>query len=233
MNVSASEIERIVRDVLASMTHRDAVPVATRSVPADDVYALATSLVSMDTLKAVPAGIQSVQVARRAVVTPAALDRCRERGIRIVRSESPGVAIAAGNAAVSAVAKAPLESRPKRLFVSGSVAWLPVLGKQLCSKRSQMDEVQPDDASVVRSVAAAIRRGHASCLAVVAAPHAALWQAARDEALRPAVVSQWSDVNDILREVPTNVLLVSSQKWNVAGVANIARRFLEHQHTQS
>lgn len=85
-----------------------------------------------------------------------------------------------------------------------------------------------DDAATVRSVAQAIRGGVGSTIAIVKAPHATLWQAARDEALRPAIISQWSDLAEVLREVPTNMLIVPSTRWNIAGTANIARKFLEH-----
>jgi len=90
-----------------------------------------------------------------------------------------------------------------------------------------VDQVQIDDAAAVRSVAQAIRAGSKSAIAIVKAPHSTLWQAARDEALRPALVSQWSDLAEVLREVPTNMLIVPATRWNIAGSANIARKFLE------
>jgi hypothetical protein len=93
--------------------------------------------------------------------------------------------------------------------------------------------VHADDAAAMRSVARAIRSGNPTAMAIVSAPHSALWQAARDDALRPAIVSQWSDLPDVLREVPTNVLIVPSKRWNIAGVANIARHFLDHSRSRS
>jgi hypothetical protein len=113
-------------------------------------------------------------------------------------------------------------------LVTGSVLWLRTLEKQLCPKSSQIDQVQLDDASSLRAVAQAIRNGTPAAIAVVKAPHATLWQAARDEALRPSIVSQWSDLTEVLQEVPTNLLILSASRWNTAGTANIARKFIDH-----
>jgi len=42
------------------------------------------------------------------------------------------------------------------------------------------------------------------------------------------LISQWSDLAEVFREVPTNMLIVPATRWNIAGSANIARKFQEH-----
>jgi hypothetical protein len=125
------------------------------------------------------------------------------------------------------------ETTPTRLFVAGTVEWLPGLARQLCPKQSRISERSPDDASAIRAIASALRAGHRSGIAIVQSPYSALWQSARDEMLRPAVVSQWSELNEIFREVPVNLLIIPATRWSVAGAANVARRFLDHLRSQS
>jgi hypothetical protein len=122
---------------------------------------------------------------------------------------------------------------PTRLFIAGTVDWLPGLARQLCPKQSHISERSPDDASAIRAIASALRAGHRSGIAIVQSPYSALWQSARDEMLRPAVVSQWSELNEIFREVPVNLLIIPATRWSVAGAANVARRFLDHLRSQS
>jgi hypothetical protein len=176
------------------------------------------------------------------LVTPAAKDWLKEKGIgwtRIapmasspVTGKSPAPSNPSGLstsvASSEILQKNEMETEPKRVLVTGSVLWLRTLEKQLCPKSSQIDQVQFDDAASLRAVSQAIRNGAPAAIAVVKAPHATLWQAARDEALRPSIVSQWSDLAEVLREVPTNLLILSASRWNTAGTANIARKFIEH-----
>jgi hypothetical protein len=176
------------------------------------------------------------------LVTPAAKDWLKEKGIgwtRIVPTASSpvtGKSPAPSNPSGLSTSVAPseifqkntMETETQRVLVTGSVLWLRTLEKQLCPKSSQIDQVQFDDAASLRAVSQAIRNGAPAAIAVVKAPHATLWQAARDEALRPSIVSQWSDLAEVLREVPTNLLILSASRWNTAGTANIARKFIEH-----
>jgi hypothetical protein len=113
------------------------------------------------------------------------------------------------------------------LFITGSVLWLRSLERQVCPKQTKLDTMQSDDAAAIRAVASALRSGHRAAVAIVQAPHSALWQSARDEALRPAVVSQWSDLTDILFEVPANLLIIPAKRWTIPGVCNVIRKFTE------
>lgn len=271
LDLSSIDIERIVREVLASVLPAMPAPSANLSANPSAASSAATSsstsptaivksnaaqprpqsidamhlnapVLSLDSLRSVPSGTKQITVSSTALVTPAAKDWLKEKGIGWTRmvptASSPGTgkSPAASNpsglstsiASSENLQKNTIETESKRVLVTGSVLWLRTLEKQLCPKSSQIDQVQFDDAASLRAVAQAIRNGAPAAIAVVKAPHATLWQAARDEALRPSIVSQWSDLMEVLQEVPTNLLILPASRWNVAGTANIARKFIDH-----
>jgi hypothetical protein len=207
-----------------------------------DAMHLNAPVLSLDSLRSVPSGTKQITVSSTALVTPAAKDWLKEKGIGWTRmvptASSPGTGkspVASNTSGLSTsvassenLQKNTMETESKRVLVTGSVLWLRTLEKQLCPKSSQIDQVQFDDAASLRAVAQAIRNGAPAAIAVVKAPHATLWQAARDEALRPSIVSQWSDLTEVLQEVPTNLLILPASRWNTAGTANIARKFIDH-----
>lgn len=237
-NVNPAEIERIVREVLRNLSVLSSS--GTTATAADVAVTLDASVISVDALHRLklPASEKKIHIRLASVVTPSARDWCRERGIEIVRTSSGGgekskATISESASTVSTSQNLPGDSKLRRLFIAGSSPWVSSLEKQLCPRQTQIDVVHADDASAMRSVARAIRSGNPTAMAIVSSPHSALWQAARDDALRPAIVSQWNDLPDVLREVPTNVLIVPSKRWNIAGVANIARHFLDHSRSRS
>jgi hypothetical protein len=199
-------------------------------------------VLSLDSLRSVPSGTKQITVSSTALVTPAAKDWLKEKGIGWTRMVPTASSLGTGKSPVASnpsglstsvasseiLQKNTMETETKRVLVTGSVLWLRTLEKQLCPKSSQIDQVQFDDAASLRAVAQAIRNGAPAAIAVVKAPHATLWQAARDEALRPSIVSQWSDLTEVLQEVPTNLLILPASRWNTAGTANIARKFIDH-----
>jgi len=250
IQISASQVERIVRDVLASLAADKpttgspsvqpasvlgnvaapipAVVAVTAPQPASPLH-LTAAVLSLDILRSLPKDTKQLTLPVSTLVTPAAKDYLREKGIVWSRASDSERAGANPVSVSTPIAEKKEEITPaKRMFVTGSVLWLRNLEKQLCPKATYVDQIQMDDASAIRSVAHAIRSGATSAIAIVKAPHATLWQAARDEALRPAIISQWSDLAEVFREVPTNMLIVPATRWNIAGSANIARKFLEH-----
>ena len=267
LDLSSIDIERIVREVLASVlpampapsANPSANPSAASSAPTSptaivksnaaeprpqsiDSMHLNAPVLSLDSLRSVPSGTKQITVSSTALVTPAAKDWLKEKGIGWTRMVPTASSLGTGKSPVASnpsglstsvasseiLQKNTMETETKRVLVTGSVLWLRTLEKQLCPKSSQIDQVQFDDAASLRAVAQAIRNGAPAAIAVVKAPHATLWQAARDEALRPSIVSQWSDLTEVLQEVPTNLLILPASRWNVAGTANIARKFIDH-----
>jgi hypothetical protein len=87
MSVSEADIDRVVREVLrrlAAMTPSPLEPAA-----AATTVSLTTRVVTMAELKRKLDGVQRVEVPYRAVVTPAARDYLRERGVQLVYAAAP------------------------------------------------------------------------------------------------------------------------------------------------
>jgi hypothetical protein len=256
-----SSIERIVREVLAALSAPDS-PKSTPtfspqpvSQPAvEQVFTLSDAVVSVHSLTRIPAGTKQLRIARNSLVTPAAKDWLHEKRIAWSKDNSTShpTSHPIGNTppqkslfstiATPVNSSAQLQPLPAKnntepsiapVFVTGSVLWLRSLEKQLCPKQTKLDAMQSDDAASMRAVASAIRAGSRGAVAIVQAPHSALWQAARDEVLRPALVSQWGDLEDVFREVPTNVLIIPAKRWNIPGVCNIVRKFAEQIRAKS
>ena len=221
--------------------HTQATPASSAS---EQVYTISDAVVSVQSLTRIPAGTKQLRIARNALVTPAAKDWLHEKRIAWSKENStPSVVtknptskglfasiatpVDLSTQLNSQAPKSSVESATPPVFVTGSVLWLRSLEKQLCPKQTKLDVMQSDDAAAMRAVASAIRAGSRGAVAIVQAPHSALWQAARDESLRPALVSQWGDLEDVFREVPTNVLIIPAKRWNIPGVCNVVRKFAE------
>jgi hypothetical protein len=211
---------------------------ASSVLPKPSTISLLDNVVSVQLLKNRLLGIQVLEIAKTAVVTPAARDYIRECKVEVVRNQ-PMHSIIEPEALAERTSKSASASgsnaiaRPQRLLVAGSATWLPSMAKQLCSKQAKVCEVTPDDASALRTIANGLRAGHQAGVIIVQSPHATCWQAARDDSLRPAVVSNWSELNDVLREVPVNVLILPAKIWNVPSSCNTARRFFQHLQNRS
>jgi hypothetical protein len=241
MNVTAAEIENIVRRVLGTLTDGGSVAAAISEAPStsaetlqsnESVLRINSKVISVQLLQKKLTGIAVLAISENAVVTPAARDYCKENGVQIVRG-SATIAPSSNSSGKQSTSSEPSAkpTRPQRLIVDGSASWIAAISKQLCPKQANVLAGSPDDLSTMRHISDGLRAGHQGGLAVVESPHAACWQAARDDRLRPVVLSNWSELNDVLREVPVNLLILSAKSWNVPSVCNVARRW--HQHLQS
>ena len=226
INTNAAEIESIVRRVLATLTSSATTLVGV--VPQTATLSLSDNVLSLQSLKGRLLGIQVLEIEPSAVLTPAARDYCKELKIEIVRRQAIERKKGDGVETSKRVA-----TSSQRLLVTGIPMWMPSIAKQLCAEQTNVCEKSADDSSALRTIADGLRAGHQAGLMIVNAPHATCWQAARDDRLRPAVVSSWSELNDVLREVPVNVLILSAKTWNVPSACNVARRFFQHLQNQS
>ncbi len=234
MNVNPAEIESIVRNVLSTLLAGDLASssTTTNANVVSNEMAIADPVVSLSTLEGKMDGIAILRVLRTAVITPAARDLCRQAKVAIVKEEKPGASVNSlqSNVPSTLIATAPVDSkivRPQRLIISGSCRAMAAIQKQMCPKQASV-RTQSDDTAALREIAVGLRNGHQAGVLIAASPHAACWQAARDEKLRPAVVSQWSDLPAVLTEVPVNVLILSASKWNVPSICNASRHLFEH-----
>lgn len=253
MSYSAAEIETIVRRVLSSLsaegtaalTVGPAVAIATpKAAPVTSASSLQLndSVITAQLLKGRLNGITELLVSKNAVVTPAARDLCRETKTSIVRGSSAqaketAIALPSSSLSSSAdsapAAEAVTTKRPQRLVIAGTAAWHNNLSNQVCPKQASLQSKANDDASALQQIAAGIRNGHQAGVLIATAPHASCWQAAQQSALRPAVLNSWSELKNVLTEMPANLLIVSANSWNIASTANVVRHFFEHLKKQS
>ena len=198
------------------------------SVPQPSTLSLSDRVVSLQSLKNRLLDVQVLEIEKSAVLTPAARDYCNELKVEIVRGQS------ASSKKIEIIKTAgPVTTNPQRLLVAGTPSWMPSITKQLCPKQANVVEISTDDSAALRTIAAGLRAGHQAGIAIVGSPHATCWQAARDDRLRPAVVSSWPELEQVLREVPVNLLILSAKTWHVPSTCNAARRFFQHLQNQS
>jgi hypothetical protein len=227
---SATEIEAIVRNVLGTLMAGDMSVVggngnsggsvkpnvAIEPTPSAAELILTHSLISTRDLIGRLKGMHTVRVPESAVITPAVRDLCREAKVTIVRGTQQTTKSSSSS------------SKPQRLIVAGSTNSIASIAKQLCPRQANVLEASADDTSALSNIANGLRNGHQAGVLVAKSPFSACWQAARDEKLRPVVVGQWSDLAIAVKEVPTNLLILGADRWNVPSACNAARFLFEH-----
>ncbi|QDS92803.1 hypothetical protein FF011L_15520 [Roseimaritima multifibrata] len=96
--IDSHRIQAVVREVIARLQNPSAgTSAAAPAAKASNhsVISIAETLVTCDSFRSLPAGVQEIVVRPGTVVTPAAFDLLKERGLRLTRAEtSPDAAIA-------------------------------------------------------------------------------------------------------------------------------------------
>ena len=88
MSLSPTDIERVVQEVLRRLAAMGCLP--TKESVGGATLSLNTRLVTMAEISGNVQGIERVEVPHRAVVTPAARDYLRERGVKLVHASRRG-----------------------------------------------------------------------------------------------------------------------------------------------
>lgn len=153
-----------------------------------EVLTLEGRVVSVESLKALPAGIRRVVIAGRSVVTPAARDWLRERGISV---ESP----TSGTKVVHALESA-IESAPWQVMASGQrldARQRQQVQQAFCPKQLRVAEATESDMATFQAWNQAVAQSGANAstryVLLVETPYHWLWQS--DVATwRPAI---WED----------------------------------------
>jgi hypothetical protein len=223
------EIEAIVRRVLAGMLAGGAPSPAgstNGAIDSTSILRLHGKLITLASLPSSLAGVREVHVPTRAVVTPAVQDHLRSA--RIVLGRSGSSASSPNADATSATSNAVSLPSLQPLIVAGSASFMPTIKKTVCSRQAKTLQPSLDDASALGEAATGLRSGHRAAVIIGSSAHAIAWQAARDEKLRPVVVSQWSELAEAIAEVPTNLVILSTKYWNAPAASNVIRAFYKH-----
>ncbi len=252
--MTTTEVEAIVRRVLQGMLASGAAPASVASQPAAsvivekkpvDYVAIADRLITLASIPSGLDGIAELRVSMKSVVTPAVRDLLKSKNIRVVRDDLPTHAgsqaladfVASSSTTSQLKSASTLGSVPdvqspiQPILIAGQASWYSSLKRPLCPKATKLTDIATDDASALRTISTGLREGHKAGVLIAVSPHNVCWQAARDEKLRPIVVSDWSELNSILAEVPTNLLILSQRKWNAPSTINVIRAFSKHLRT--
>jgi|GEM_PF-1550733 len=252
--MTSSEIEKIVRQVLATLTASDPqslekgsggnLGMDARAVDAG-ILRMLDRVISVQSLKNNLKGIHRLEILQACVLTPAARDYCGECKIEIIRiADASGVIVSPfgrpqttaavqsnanrGDIVVQAVA-ATTATVESRVIVGGIPTWLTSIATQLKNDSVHVFEPSADDQAALQSLTRALEAKHAFGIGIVQSPHAVCWQMSLSNAFRPAVLANWTELEDVLQEMPVNLLLLSAKSWNAASTCNVARRLLRHQ----
>ncbi len=228
---SEAEIESIVRRVVQRLRSSSASalsdpPLVSSLVVVPTALHLSDRVITLETLRSLPESSKTLTITKHSVMTPAAKDWLKAKGIAWSRAE-----LSAGRQSSSAVPSAGLTSSPSLppIHVFGSeqpssrAQWTG-LSKSICPKIAKIDQPSADDSTALRECQSRIRGTSRLGILIVQSPHATCWQAARDDQLRPAVVASWSCLDNVLREVPANLFIFGGNDWTAPGLANCIRR---------
>lgn len=218
MNLSSAEIESVVRSVLARLT-ASAAPTTTDIAKIDDAnqaIQIKEKLITVELLKSHAStiaqdGSKTIEFSSRAIVTPAAIDWLKERKLVWTRRAKD--------------LKTGSSPKPPAMGLFGRVELVGRLQGIVCPRQATVESNTSDDATSLRDAQRLMRAQYRVGILVVDAPHAACWQAARDDFLRPAVLSDWNQLQNILREVPANLLILDAKQWRVPAIANVVKQW--------
>ena len=210
----SAEVERIVREVLERLRgEENGATIAARKQPAKDQASLALSgrVIAIADLAGRLDGVQVVVVPRMAIVTPAARDLLRERGVTLASRASPAETRTAVRLTLGVA-----ETRCDAAELVRSVREDGVEVEQLA--RSGL-------ASVVEELANQIARGGRLGLLLTDNPLAALCRANRHRGVRAATGNNVLEVGRALAAIGANLLIVEPQGRGAFALRQAARAF--------
>ncbi|TWT29998.1 hypothetical protein [Blastopirellula retiformator] len=196
MQLSPEQVDRIVRLVVQQVRALEKSPAATSVQLAPSVeissdgseVALADKVVTVETLEGKIGGAKSLVVSPKAIVTPAARDQLREKGVRLLRDSE-----------AAKRAKKPVEVLA--FNASGVMSW---------RERGPVG-VFIDLTSTVKQAALAVKQDKIVIL-LTESPEAACCAANRDATMRAASVDSIDALDRVLPQTAANVIAVDPGK---------------------
>lgn len=219
-------VQRVVAEQLRKQSDQGPAPSVARARDSATEIAsghlrLSGSPITLAALREPLTEIRTVTVDRRAVITPAVIDRLRSLGIALQRgaSEASPPGRTTPSAAASSKPSTAIADSPK------TNAWRWVMPTVLASARWDHPVIAADTpGEVLTALASAPPTSHQPVIAVTAQPYEVVWQAIRQHGWRAAVLSSLSDLDEVWREAPPELLVVSSVRWNLPMLRNLVRR---------
>lgn len=222
MSASAAEIEAIVRVVIERLRTARAAPADATKLPTSadgqsavtnpDELLVSERVITLELLKGMLPNKKIVRVHPRAVVTPAAQDELRSRGITLVR----------GGLRKSADA-----SRITPLLLIATVNQQPVLSKRVCPQQARVSLASNsvnEDLKLVESHLAASGRGVIWCSAT---PFAAVIasQTSGTKSVRAVQLTNPAELQAAIAQAQPNLLIVDHSHWSIAALENLVKNW--------
>lgn len=205
-------IDRVVREVLARLTrersersadNRPGVGLTGKPEESDGhCFSFAERVISVDSLAEVPADAARVLVENSTVITPAARDLARQRGIVWVRQ-----------------GETPLQARDVLLIAdTDSSARAAGLSHQLASRGLT---ATPTDADALLKQ---VQDGRASGIALSDLPAGFVCMACRNESIRAATISELNELNPIASQMQPNLWVIDMRRVTLSKAIVLAER---------
>lgn len=223
-----SEIEVIVRAVLERLRTLEVAPAATATttpVATAPVVAqpgevhLDQRLVTLEDLRERWDTMKSLLVPKRCIVTPAAVDELRQRGVVLQRSD--GV--------TKQVTSAQLEQGSKSLLVMMPAGKKAESVSRLCHQGIETAAIGPDNNLTLTTLKNHLAEPHKLCLWSSPRPFAAARACAVFPHVAAVQLSRIEDLSLAMEQAQPNVLILDDRSWTASSVANLARTWLINQ----
>ena len=218
------DIERIVSEVVRRLRAID--PAVTSGEPVPHIAPRRTSelqvnerLVTLDTLHNQLAGIETVVVSPRAIVTPAVVDDLKDRGVTLTRSGKNG----SHRSVAAAKTRSREQSARARVFVTVDGVDVAALQRQ-CGVRALVAACQDQKLAQQRAFDV-ISQGQPVVL-ITESPSSAVVAANRNERIRAAVGFNFPAVRQAVDEANANLLAIDPRGKSTAQLFGLINEFL-------
>ncbi len=211
MNLTASQIENIVRVVVERLRTSVAAPAVYPTLEkvaepvVGEVY-LNDRVVTLESLRGHLSGTTTFAVHPKAVVTPAVKDVLRHQNIKLIRQ-------------LPSVKKV---GEPAPLLLVTSEPQLAVLSKRVCSQ--QADVIGAGDATkAVTAIRRELAVGKLGAVWCSDKPFVSIAATYGISDLRAMQLTDLRDLKPALEQAQPNVLILDSRAWHAAATANLVR----------
>lgn len=223
MNITADQMEDIVRVVLQRLRSEVPAPAITPSLPSPAVSTDATGgnsastvseqpgrlrlserVVTLELLKGKLDGLTALVVHPKAVVTPAVLDELRRRQLRLHRELPTTVHV----------------QRHVPLLLVCPNQHLVAIGKRVCSQQATtiVDAGSENSLAAIRNH---LQAGGQAAVWCSTNPFAAIASTFGDSTLRPLSLNDLKQLSAALTQARPNLIIVDAQAWSVAAINNL------------
>ncbi len=209
MSTSEKQVEQIVKEVLARLSGKNEAKTVGSSSPVNEL-AISETVVTIATLAGKLTDIRRLVVSPRAVITPSARDLLKEKNITLVRSL---------RSATPTTLRVALATTNTKFDVSGIV-------RSLREHRVEVEQLASVGvAEVTKEVAEEVGKSGKFGVLITSEITQTLCIANRQRGVRAAMANTRGDVNEIIKAVGANFIIVDPNRRSQFEVQRIVEAF--------